>query len=152
MLAFALSLLFNFSLLVLSPSNPGATPSKFWRVVNFVSKPAIIVASSFSPMGHSPLRMVALGIICSIVYYGLLCWIVLTVLSSIGRRRRAESTPRVNRAGLRALRWAKEGKMGRCKILRKLPILLPPLHVQSPPEVNDEMKRQCELGNEAACN
>jgi hypothetical protein len=88
--AMAISVMLNILLLGLSITNPGGRPLLFWRAVDFASKPSTLIAEALFSHGHSPGKEVAEALVCSIAYYTVVAWIVITLLSlfrtSIRRR------------------------------------------------------------------
>jgi hypothetical protein len=90
--ATATSIMLNIMLLVLSPSDPDGHPSIFWRAIDIVSAPSTFTANSLFSHGHSPMKELLQGIVCSIVYYTFVVWLAITLFSSFrtSMRRRGE--------------------------------------------------------------
>src|SRR5882672_1349040 len=76
------SVLFNILLLVVSAGNDGSNSSRFWPVIDFVSKPSTLVARSLFP-NVSIEEMVFTSMMVSTVYFGLLIWLGLTLFVSL---------------------------------------------------------------------
>ena len=92
LLAMAISLLFNILLLVLSLGNTGGRPSIYWRAIDVASAPSTRLAEALFSSGHSPASMVIQGMICSFIYYSIVAWVAIKLLSwlrTLIRRRRA---------------------------------------------------------------
>jgi hypothetical protein len=95
LISLAISIGLNIILLVMAAGSRDGSRSVFWRAVDTVSTPSTLIADALFAHGHSPGEAVFQATMCSIVYYAVILWVAIALISSVRKsmRRRGTANP-----------------------------------------------------------